>query len=94
MELTTVTNDIAREYDLPKGAYIKEVRMDSPAMAAGLQSGDIITKIDGETIYTVDSYENKLLSMTPGEQVKIVVERQGTKQYEEITCTVEVSVLH
>lgn len=94
LELTTVTNDIAREYDLPKGAYIKEVRMDSPAMAAGLQSGDIITKIDGETIYTVDSYENKLLSMTPGEQVKIVVERQGTKQYEEITCTVEVSVLH
>ncbi len=93
LELSTVTNDIANEYDIPKGAYIKEVVMDSPAMAAGLQSGDVITKMDEETIFTVDGYENKLLTLTPGQQVKIVVERQGTDGYTEITCTVEVSVL-
>lgn len=93
LELTTVTNDIAREYDIPKGAYIKEVLMDSPAMAAGLQSGDVITKMGGDAIFTVDSYENKLLSLTPGEQVKITVERQGNDGYKSITCTVDVSVL-
>lgn len=93
LELTTVTNDIAKEYDIPKGAYIKEVKMDSPAMAAGLQKGDVITKMDGEAIYSVDSYESKLLDIKPGERVKIVVERQSTGAYKEVTCTVDVSIL-
>lgn len=92
LELTTVTNDIAKEYDIPKGAYIKEVRMDSPAMAAGLQKGDIITKIGDETIYNVDGYESKLLSMRPDEHVNIVVQRQNTEGYEEVTCMVEVGI--
>ena len=47
LELTTFTNDIATEYEIPKGAYIKEVRIDSPAMAAGLQKGDVVTKMQG-----------------------------------------------
>lgn len=93
LELTTVTNDIANEYDIPKGAYIKEVKMDSPAMAAGLQSGDVITKVGGEAVYNVDGFENKLLALTPGETVKIVVERQSAGGYNEITCSVEVRVL-
>lgn len=93
LELTTVTNTIAKENDIPKGAYIKEVKMDSPAMAAGLQSGDVITEMDGEPVYTVDSYASKLLAMTPGDEVEIVIERQGTEKYEEITCTVKVGVL-
>lgn len=93
LELTTVTNDIALEYDIPKGAYIKEVTMDSPAMTAGLQSGDVITQIDGDAIFTVDSYESKLLSLTPGEYAEVLIERQGNEGYTEITCTVEVSVL-
>lgn len=93
LELTTVTNDIAKEYDIPKGAYIKEIKMDSPAMTAGLQKGDVITKMDGESIYTVDSYESRLLELEPGEQVKIVVERQSAGSYKEVTCMVDVSVL-
>lgn len=35
LEITTVTNTIAKENDIPKGVYIKDVKMDSPAMAAG-----------------------------------------------------------
>lgn len=93
LELTTVTNDIAKEYDMPKGVYIKEVKMDSPAMAAGLQSGDVLTKMDGDSIFTVDGYENRLLELAPGDTVKITFERQGTDGYTEIDCEVEVSVL-
>ena len=88
-----MTNDIAREYDIPNGAYIKEVTMDSPAMAAGLQRGDVITGMAGETVLSVESYESKLLALNPGERVEIVVQRQGTDAYTEITCTVDVSVL-
>ena len=91
--LTTVSAATAKEYDIPKGAYIKEVKMDSPALAAGLQSGDVITEMDGEAVYTVDSYESKLLALKPGDEVEIVVQRQGAEKYEEIACTVQVGVL-
>lgn len=91
--ITTVTGIIAKEYDLPKGVYIKEVKMDSPAMAAGLQSGDILTEIDGVTIYTEESYENHLLSKKPGDMVEITISRQGNNGYTEIECEVEVSAL-
>ena len=93
LELSTVTNDIAKEYEIPKGTYIKEVVMDSPAMAAGLQSGDVVTRVNGETILTVDSYESALLSLEPGQRVEVAVQRQGIDGYEEITCMVTVSVL-
>lgn len=93
LELSTVTNDIAREYEIPKGAYVKEVWMDSPAMLAGLQSGDVITAMGGDSVFTVDSYESKLLSLQPGSEVEITVERQGTEGYTEIVCTAVVGVL-
>lgn len=93
LEVTTVTNIIAKEYDIPKGVYIKYVKMDSPAMAAGLQSGDVITKIDGDAVGTVEGYRSKVLSMTPGTTTSITVQRQGTNGYAEIECLVDVSIL-
>lgn len=93
LELTTVTNDIAREYGIPKGAYIKDVKMDSPAMAAGLQTGDVVTSVGGDTVLSVEAYERILLSLAQGKSVEIVVQRQGVDDYTEITCTVEVGVL-
>ena len=62
-------------------------------MAAGLQSGDVVTRVNGETILTVDSYESALLSLEPGQRVEVAVQRQGIDGYEEITCMVTVSVL-
>ena len=93
LEITTVTNTIAKENDIPKGVYIKEVKMDSPAMAAGLQSGDIITEIDGDPIVSVDGYKTKLLSYQPGDTAQVVVQRQGSSGYTEITCQVNISML-
>lgn len=89
----TVTSAIANEYEIPKGVYIKDVAMDSPAMAAGLQSGDVLTEIGEVSVYTTESYENQLLSAVPGELIPVVIQRQGSEGYTEIECEVEVSVL-
>ncbi|MDD6057646.1 MAG: S1C family serine protease [Clostridiales bacterium] len=91
--LTTVTNEIAKEYELPKGAYIKSVKLDSPALAAGLQVGDVITEMGGEPIFTVDAFEKKLLTLSPGESVELVIARQGANEYIERTVNVKISVL-
>ena len=44
-----VTEEIANQ-GIPEGVYVKEVDAESPAMAAGIQAGDIITSIGGEEV--------------------------------------------
>ena len=93
LEVITVSNTIAKDNDIPQGVYIKGVKMDSPAMAAGLQSGDVITEIDGEAVYSVEGYETKLLSLPPGNEADVTIQRQGNDGYKEIECHVIVDVL-
>ena len=93
MTVTTVTEKIEKEYDIPEGVYIKEAMMDSPAMAAGLQSGDVITKINGEKVASDTAYSSQVMKLTPGDTIPVVVQRQGADGYSEITCEVEVGVL-
>ena len=81
------------EQGIPEGLYITPVDADSPAMAAGLQSGDVITEIDGEAVISVDGYQTKLLSLTPGDVANVTIQRQGNDGYTEIKCPVTVSVL-
>ncbi len=45
-----VTRDIALLNQVPQGAYIQEIVPDSPADKAGIQAGDIITKIDNQAV--------------------------------------------
>lgn len=93
LRISTVTDKIADKNDIPKGVYIHEVTMDSPAMKAGLQSGDVIISINGENVSTANAYSNKVLALTPGESVPIVVKRQGADGYSEFTFQVEAGVL-
>lgn len=91
--ISTVTSEIEKEYDIPRGVYIKEVKMDSPAMAAGLQSGDVIVEMDGMTIYDEASYEKRMLQVKPGDKVRLIIKRQSNNAYVSIRCDVEASKL-
>lgn len=91
--ISTVTDKIANTYGIPKGVYIKEVEMDSPAMNAGLQSGDVIQKIDDKDITTDDSYTDAILGLTPGETYSVVFMREGSNGYKELTCEIEAGIL-
>lgn len=91
--ISTVTAAIEKEYEIPRGVYIKEVKMDSPAMNAGLQSGDVIVEMDGEGIYSEDGYERKMLSIRPGDKIRVIIKRQSVDGYVSIRCDVEASKL-
>lgn len=93
LHVSTVTDKIGEEYDIPKGVYIREVSMDSPAMNAGLQSGDVIVRINGEAVATESSLSAKILALTPGDTIPVVVKRKGANGYSEITCNVQVGIL-
>lgn len=90
---STVTDAISKEYDIPKGVYIKEAVVDSPAMTAGLQTGDVIIAVGKEEITSMRDYQQVLLGLKKGEEVKITANRQNAQGYKKFTCTVEVGVL-
>jgi S1-C subfamily serine protease len=72
---------IAANYDLPVewGAYVADVEPGSPADQAGLQPGDIITKLGDVTIDETHSYVNTLFTFKPGDQVTLTVIRDGNE---------------
>ena len=91
--VSTVTEDISKDYEIPMGVYIKEVAADSPAMHAGMQSGDVIVAINGEAIITDIDYSDKITRLIPGTTCEITVKRQNGDEYYDVTCIVEIGVM-
>lgn len=79
-----------QEYQLPKGAYVTSIDMDSPAMQAGLQNGDIITKADDTVIGAYAEFVNILMKSQVGQSLQLTISRQsqGRGEYQEMTLTV------
>lgn len=91
--ISTVTEDISEDYDIPKGVFIREVIANSPAMKAGLQNGDVITHINGDSIMTDAMFSEKISQLIPGTTCEISVKRQNGNEYYEVKCTVTIGVL-
>ena len=72
-----ITPDIALRYNLPAqwGVYVTRISSGSPASQAGLQEGDIITKIGDVTLDETHSYVNTLFTFKPGDQITLDVVR-------------------
>jgi predicted metalloprotease with PDZ domain len=64
-----------------KGAMVKDVTPGSPAEKAGLQSGDVITQIDGAAIKDAGALVNEIAGLhKPGDNVEIIYQRNGKKR--------------
>ena len=83
-----VTKKANEELNVPYGAYVTEVRMNSPAMLAGIRQGDVVTGIKDNEIGSFKEYVNSLLQCKAGETVKITVMRQVQSGYKELTFSV------
>ena len=81
---------IYREYQLPIGAYVTNIDMDSPAMEAGLQNGDIITNVNGSDVVSYAEFVNILMKAQVGQNLRLTVARQsqGKGEYQEMNITV------
>ena len=88
-----VTEEANSELGVPYGAYITEVEMDSPAMLAGIQQGDVITGFGEHVIVSFDEYTNSLLSMKPGDSVELTIMRQSQQEYKEMKFDITLTVL-
>ena len=70
---------IASRYGLPVewGAYVREVSSGGPADQAGIESGDIITRIGDHPIGENTSFLNALFNYAPGQKIQVEFNRDG-----------------
>ncbi|MHC1774008.1 MAG: M20/M25/M40 family metallo-hydrolase [Lentimicrobium sp.] len=68
-----------------EGVKIASVSKDSPGEKAGLQAGDIITAINGETVKGLKEYSEKLKNFQPGDVVEFNLTREEQKKVVSVT---------
>lgn len=67
------------------GALVTQVVEGSPAEAAGLQQGDVITAIDGQEITPEDNLADMIQAYQPGDELVLSVERAEVDEPLELT---------
>lgn len=83
-----VTADINEELGVPYGAYIMEIDMDSPAMEAGIQSGDVIIGLGDTEINNYQELIGCILESKPEQAISVKLLRQGPEEYTEMELDV------
>jgi putative serine protease PepD len=68
---------VATEDTSSSGARLAEVRSGTPAAKADLRSGDVVTKLDGETVSSADALRRLVDEKSPGDSVQLTVVRGG-----------------
>lgn len=80
---TDVTTEISETYGMPVGIFINTIYDDSPAKAAGLSKGNIITKFDGQTVKSMSELKTLLTYYKAGETVEVIAMIQSDNGYSE-----------
>lgn len=82
-----VTPELAKAFGAPaaQGALVGSVVPDGPGARAGLQKGDIITSLNGQTISDYSDLRLRISQMAPGSAIKLEILRGGQKR--EVTVT-------
>ena len=75
------------DWSSQNGALVRAVRTNAPAAAAGVQRGDLIVSLAGESITSSIQLLRKLARMEPGEQTSVTVQRSGDIVDMEVTLT-------
>jgi serine protease Do len=79
VEIAPVTKDVAEAIGLGKamGALVRNVESGGPADKAGIEAGDIITKVDGKSIERSADLPRLIGGTKPGSRTSLQVYRRG-----------------
>lgn len=87
VQIQHINPNVAQRYNLPVewGAYVVRVGGGTPAEQAGIQTGDIITRIGAKQLGENSQFVNALFLYQPGEQVELEVMRGNERVLLEAT---------
>ena len=82
VQITEVSKETAESFGLSKpiGALVNAVEKGSPAEKAGVEAGDIITKVDGREVRTSSELPRIITTIKPGTKVVVTVWRKGAQR--------------
>ncbi len=74
-----MTPALAATFDMKNkaGILVSDVMAKSAAKKAGMQSGDVIVKLDGKAVIGVGEFRNRVAARAPGTKLKLDVIRDG-----------------
>jgi serine protease Do len=87
VQIQPVTSDIADSLGLKKaeGALVAEPQPNGPAAKAGIESGDVITAVNGETVKDARELARTIGGLAPGKAVKLNVLHKGQDKVVNLT---------
>ena len=87
VQIQSVTQDIADDLGLKSasGALVAETQRDSPAAAAGVKSGDVITAVDGATVADPHELARRIAALGPKKTVTLAIVRNGSPMAIDVT---------
>jgi serine protease Do len=82
-----VSASLAKSFNLNQagGAVVTELESDSPALKAGLKQGDVILKVDGQSVDSANDLRLRISQMAPGTTAKLEISRDGKVQDIDVT---------
>jgi len=82
VQIQQITPEMAESLGLklPEGALVASLTKDSPAKAAGIQQGDVITRFNGVSIKDLRDLTRAVADVRPGTSAPVTVWREGREQ--------------
>jgi serine protease Do len=89
VQIQPVGPDMAEALGLKKaeGAIIDKTMPGTPAAEAGLQAGDVITKLNGQEVKDAGDLTREIGMMKPGDKVQLTYMRNGAEKTADVTLT-------
>jgi serine protease Do len=80
VQIQELTKEAADAFGLKQanGALVNGVEPNGPAAKAGIESGDIITKVDNRDVHSSTELPRIITSIRPGTKISLTVFRKGT----------------
>ncbi|RII17146.1 Serine protease Do-like HtrA [Streptomyces sp. YIM 130001] len=69
----------------PTGVTVVEAKQNGAAAAAGIRTGDVITKVGDTAVTTITSLSEALAGQKPGGKVKVTYSRSGSEKTVDVT---------
>lgn len=79
----SISESVSESYGIPVGVYVAAVSDTGAAYKAGIKQGDVITKINNQTVKTINEVQEIVNNTKVGTSIKVVIKRSDNGTYKE-----------
>ena len=79
----TISDELSEAYGFPVGVYVSQVSDSGAAKKAGIKQGDVITKINGTKVTSIEQVQNKVNNTKAGTEITVTIARSQDGEYKE-----------